>query len=114
MATKKPMVGGASQRGVKKTSKTKATGVKKPAAPDLTARELALLKAIRGAPEPERYDIVMSADRKLVKSLIDKDLIRVRTIKRPAVRGTIPLTKLRAAIVAVRREREAAKPNADG
>jgi hypothetical protein len=88
--------------------------IKKPAAPELSAPERALLKAIRGAPEPERYDLVMSADRKLVKSLIDKDQIRVRTIKRPAVAGTIPRAKLRAAIVAVRREREAAKPNADG
>lgn len=82
----------------------------KGASPRLTKPERDLLATIDDAPEPERYDVVVEADRALVKSLIDKGLIRVRTIPRSSIPGaTITHAQARKAVRSAMEQRAGAE-----
>ena len=79
---------------------------------ELLSAEQELLRTIRDAAEPDRYDIIVKANRETVDALIRNRLIRVRKIPRSNIPGgTISRKQAKNAVISVMRARESSGTN---
>jgi hypothetical protein len=84
----------------------------------LTPEQRELLEAIRNAPEPEQFDLLMGSDRNLVRSLVEQgEIVFPKHTPLPKRMTSLPgatftRAQIREAFQAIRREREQAAEKA--
>jgi hypothetical protein len=92
------------------TKRKPAKATPKPTSKKLTSAERALFDAVFAAPEPERFDLLMAADRELVQSLVAKGKIvfpKVLRTRKKLPGATITREQARKAILAIIKQERA-------